>query len=436
MPDPVLVLRDFGVRFGERIILAGVSFEVPATGPFTLFGPAGTGKSTLLRSLAGLNDANPAFSSWGTAIHDGRGLGDGERPALIRQSARLLMSTVADNVVTHHPDNRRLSPAERRQLAADLCRENGFSRLSGRLDEAVVDLPTVEQRMVALARVVAGDPALVCMDEPTSDISEAEADLLIEHILATARSRAVLAVLHNQEHARRLGGQCALMAGGRVIEQGATGDFLSEPRTESGQTFVRTGTCHVPAPDADPRELAPEAPAPEPLPAVATPAIPGNLRGPPGFLWLEPGRLGGAPLPGAFHALETDLAALRRIGVTTLVSLTREPPDPEVVEAHGLVLEHSPIPDMAAPGLTQAWALCRRLGEALEGGEVVTVHCRAGRGRTGTLLACYDIWRGQDPVAALERVRNIHPGWIQSEEQVAFLQRFSGLLERQQKHGS
>ena len=50
--------------------------------------------------------------------------------------------------------------------------------------------------------------------------------------------------------------------------------------------------------------------------------------------------------------------------------------------------------DRCAPGLTQAWDLYARIDQALTDGEILAVHCRAGRGRTGTLLACSEHRQG------------------------------------------
>ena len=53
MTGTALAVRSFGVAFGDQVILADVSFELPATGMTVLVGPAGCGKSTLVRTLAG-----------------------------------------------------------------------------------------------------------------------------------------------------------------------------------------------------------------------------------------------------------------------------------------------------------------------------------------------------------------------------------------------
>ena len=432
---PVLSLSEYGVRFGDKVVLASVDLEVPAQGPFVLLGPAGTGKSTLLRSLAGFNDCNPRFVSWGHATYAGRPLDDDHRPLLMNQSARLAMATIGENLVHNHPQRRHLSPIDKRELAASLCVAHGIPEFRDRLDETVIDLGIAEQRTIALVRLAAAEPTLLFLDEPTTDIDDDAAASLLERIAAEAAARAVFVVLHNQAHARRLEGQGALLAGGYVVESGSTQTLLARPATRLGQQYVRTGSCTLPSPDADPAELDPGAEAPGELPESAAPPVPSQSRGPSGFMWVHPGRLAGTPLPGVFHGLEYDLEALQRMGVTFLVSLTQVSLPEEVLHGYGMQVTRSPIPDMGAPGLTQAWELCRRIEEALEAGEVVAVHCRAGLGRTGTVLACYRVWEGADAIDALDEVRGIDARWVQSEEQVRFIEQFGKTLERHGRRG-
>ncbi len=435
MVDParilsILSLDQYGVRFGDRVILAAVDLEVPPTGPFVLMGPVSTGKSTLLRSLAGFNDANPAFASWGRAIYAGAELDDGPRPALIAQNARLVMSTVAQNLVHNHPDRRHLSPRDQRDLAAQLCIDHGIPEYRAYLDDTVIDRSLAEQRMISLIRLIAADPPLICLDEPTSHIGDAEAEFILQQIQYEAERRAVLVVVHNQRHAYQLGGQAALLAGGCIVESRATRCLLDEPESELGRRFVRTGTCQVPSPDADPMTLADDAPTPFGVPVRAAPPVPVESRGPSGFLWLHAGRLAGTPMPGVFHPVEYDTDALVRMGVTVLVSLTQVEPDIAALAARGLRVHRSPVPDMCAPSVTQAWGLCSWIEEQLTAGEVVAVHCRAGKGRTGAILASYLIWEGSDPLDALEAVRHIDARWVQSDEQVRFLERFAEVVRR------
>jgi len=75
--------------------------------------------------------------------------------------------------------------------------------------------------------------------------------------------------------------------------------------------------------------------------------------------------------------------------------------------------------------LAQAIEVCEYIEKIINAGGAVAVHCRAGLGRTGSVLALYLIWKNSDALSALEKVRTIEPRWVQSEKQVKFLDIFS-----------
>jgi ABC-type molybdenum transport system ATPase subunit/photorepair protein PhrA len=56
----LLELNGFGVAFGKKVVLSEITLSIPEQGAFVLLGPSGTGKSTLLRTLAGLCTASPS----------------------------------------------------------------------------------------------------------------------------------------------------------------------------------------------------------------------------------------------------------------------------------------------------------------------------------------------------------------------------------------
>lgn len=157
------------------------------------------------------------------------------------------------------------------------------------------------------------------------------------------------------------------------------------------------------------------------------------FRGPKDFHWLIPGRLGGTPRPGVgfAHDVEGDLDALRRLDTALLINLTEEddPPAPLVRRA-GLEPYHHRIPDMGVPALDAALQTCRVIARYLAQDKVCVLHCHAGKGRTGTMLAAQLVFYGLNAAQAITRAREHNPKWIESQAQLDFLHDFAGYIAR------
>ena len=436
--DPCLLeLRGYGVSFGDRVILKDIDLCLPDRGMTVLMGPSGTGKSTLLRTLAGCNDASGSMKVAGTALYRREPLGRVDRPAMVLQKPRLIRATLRENLIHELPERESLQLCQQRDLVARMLTSAGLEYLVEALDRCVIDLTAGEKRLVALLRTAAANPKMLFVDEPTVGVTEEEAEQILACLAREAKRRAVVTVLHNQQHARALGGNTVLLAGGSIIESRATEAFFSEPRTALGRDFVRTGSCCAPSPAADDRYLdeawrgAPETAiaAHEPPPVTAAQAsrqIRSDAFGPRNFLWLQQGRLAGTARPGLVLDLALDLASLQRVGISVLVSLESEvaPVSAEHLEPFGIRGLAFPIDDMKAPDLEDAANFCARISSLLDDGEAVALHCKAGLGRTGTMLAACLVWQGSTAADALARAREVEPRWVQSREQKDFLREF------------
>jgi atypical dual specificity phosphatase len=141
---------------------------------------------------------------------------------------------------------------------------------------------------------------------------------------------------------------------------------------------------------------------------------------PQNFSFVIPGRLAGSALPGQSQSLAADLATFREHGVVAVISLSEcAPGSPEDFAQSGIRHLHVPIPDFAPPALEQVFevdAFCRKVWQGQPEGAVV-VHCRAGIGRTGTLLACLLVSMGLPADEAIARVREERPGSIETLQQ-------------------
>ena len=152
--------------------------------------------------------------------------------------------------------------------------------------------------------------------------------------------------------------------------------------------------------------------------------------------WVIPGVLAGMPMPfihadrrmsggGALAAFDDELTAMHSLGVRAVVSLLNIPSDAPVYESAGFSFLCLPVPDGGAPTFEQAEKFVRFVEVQRAGHRPVAVHCEAGLGRTGTLLATYLIARGESAAAAIERVRAVEKVAVETARQLHFLEQYA-----------
>ena len=423
-----LALKGFGVAYAERAVLSDITMEVPAKGFTALLGPSGTGKSTFLRTVAGFNGNNASLEWWGDATYCGAPLSESNRPVLVSQNSRMLTSSLLDNLLYETPEQFASTRQQKRARAAEQLKKVGLEKYESLLERPVVELPLAAQRLVAIARAIATDPKLLLIDEPTYGLEAEDVESILAVITKQAEVRAVMVVLHNQQQVRSLRGSTALLAGGVIQEHTATETFFESPVSVAAKEFIESGTCAEPSPNAREEDLNTGI-RPRLCPPPKKRKIQSAALGPRGFVWLIPGKLAGTPRPGVVSDIEIDLAALRRVGVTTLISTMSTRVGEAELSPYGIFSHWFPIPDMDAPSFSLAEEICKTIDQRLAEESVVAVHCRAGLGRTGTILVAYLIWTGQSAMAALETARRYEPKWVQSETQIKFLESFAAHLQ-------
>ncbi len=201
-------VRDLGVRFGDRVAVAGASFEIRPGRVTAMVGPSGCGKSTILSVLLGLVGPPTAAVDGMVAVVDRDGAGTALAdldPAAWRaqvgwvpQSPAMLGGTVADNVrlgrtgftdadVVGALHAAGLDPAELPHGLETAITEGGAGVSVGQV------------RRIGVARALLADPAILLFDEPTAALDgtrEAEVGATVADL--AARGRTVVVVTHRQ----------------------------------------------------------------------------------------------------------------------------------------------------------------------------------------------------------------------------------------------
>jgi atypical dual specificity phosphatase len=111
-------------------------------------------------------------------------------------------------------------------------------------------------------------------------------------------------------------------------------------------------------------------------------------------------------------------------GIKAVVSLDELGLDPGLLQEYQMEYLHSPIVDFSVPTLQQAMEVVRFIERCAEREKPVLVHCAAGIGRTGTMLACWFVSRGMSALEAIRHVRKLRPFSIETPEQEQFVQSF------------
>ena len=233
-------LKNVVKRYGKNTVLNGVSLTVDKGEIIAIIGRSGSGKSTMLRCVNGLEPIQG-----GTVTFDATVVNDPatdlrklrQHVGIVFQSFNLFPHLSVEKNITLAPRVvKGVPPAKARTLAEAVLRKVG---LSEKIDAYPDQLSGGQQQRVAIARSLAMQPQLMLFDEITSALDPELVGEVLKVLEEVAREgMTMMLVTHEIGFARKVANRVVFMHHGKIWEQGPAAETLGNPRTPELETFL------------------------------------------------------------------------------------------------------------------------------------------------------------------------------------------------------
>jgi phosphate transport system ATP-binding protein len=252
--DASVELRDLSAWFGERQVIADVSFTIPRRSVTAIIGPSGSGKSTLIRCINRMHEVVEGARHTGDVLVEGSDVyASGVDPVDVRRRVGMVFQrpnpfptmSIRDNVVAGLKLNGVRGKAELDEVAERSLQGAGlWNEVKDRLRSSAANLSGGQQQRLCIARAIALEPDVLLMDEPASAL-DPQSTLRIEDLMAELREQyTIVIVTHNMQQAARVAEYTAFLttpgdgAPSELVEFDRTDVIFTRPANQRTQDYV------------------------------------------------------------------------------------------------------------------------------------------------------------------------------------------------------
>ena len=243
-----LQVQNLSVRYSDNNeSLKNVSMEIESRAITVLFGPAGGGKSTFLRTLNRLNDLADVKEIKGRVLFHQRNILDPEEDVItLRRKIGMVFSrpvplplSIFDNVayglvMAGEHDQARLSEKVEKALKQAFL----WNEVHDRLNQSAFSLSGGQQQRVCLARVLALEPEVILLDEPTSALDPIVTSSIEDMLRELKKEYTILIAPHSVQQAARLADYAAFFLMGELIEYGSGIEIFQVPKDQRTSDYI------------------------------------------------------------------------------------------------------------------------------------------------------------------------------------------------------
>jgi phosphate transport system ATP-binding protein len=245
--DPKIRIENVSYAYDGKSALHAVTLDVLAQAITVLFGPAGGGKTTLLRLINRLNDLVEGTQMSGRVLLDGRDVyAPGVDVTSLRRRVGMVFAlplplpgTVRENVL-YGPklagvrDRARLEEILFRSLAQAAL----WDEVNDRLDDPASALSGGQQQRLCIARSLALEPEVLLLDEPTSGLDPISTGKVEASLFELKQDYTIVIVPHSIQQAARLADYAAFFLMGELIEHRPGNEIFTTPRDQRTEDYI------------------------------------------------------------------------------------------------------------------------------------------------------------------------------------------------------
>lgn len=248
-PDEIKIdVENLGIFYSDGTeSLRGITLAIPKQQITVLFGPAGGGKSTFLRTLNRLNDLADVVSLEGHVRIDGEDILDPKtdvialrrRVGMVFARPVVLPMSIRQNLLYGLELRGDWSESHADELIESSLRSAAlWEEVHDRLNEPAVSLSGGQQQRLCLARVLVLEPDIILLDEPTSGLDPISTGKVENSLQMLKRNYTIVIVPHSIQQAARIADYAAFFLDGQMIEYSRGPDLFTNPRHPKTQDYV------------------------------------------------------------------------------------------------------------------------------------------------------------------------------------------------------
>jgi phosphate transport system ATP-binding protein len=241
-----IIIQDFNFYYNSLQALKDINLCIMPNAIFTIFGPARSGKTTLLKSINRLTDLIFETKHTGTILLDGKDIYDQKldltqlrrRVGIVFDLPTPLPMSIYENVA-YGPklggkDKKCLNEIVEKALRSSAL----WEEVKDRLHTSGLRLSGGQQQRLCVARVLALEPEVLLLDEPCSGLDPISTASIEETLIQLKKDYTIVLVPHNIQQASRVADRAGFFLNGDLIEEGSAYQIFTKPRDKRTEDYV------------------------------------------------------------------------------------------------------------------------------------------------------------------------------------------------------